>query len=157
MHKTTLSSLCCLVLLCGFFNASHGRASPGASVNASYKPCQALVKFKDSRNVPAISHAKVQQLYAGIVLVELDEQKVSGKDEPDSATDALIADLNARPDVDYAHPNFRMRFSQSIPNDPLYPLQWNLAAINAPQAWNTTVGSSDVVIAILDSGCVMTH
>ncbi len=44
-----------------------------------------------------------------------------------------------------------------VPNDTLYPTQWNLAKIGAPAAWDITTGSSDVVIAVLDSGIKYNH
>jgi hypothetical protein len=44
-----------------------------------------------------------------------------------------------------------------IPNDTYYASQWNLAKINAPQAWDITTGAAPVIVAILDSGCDLTH
>ena len=58
--------------------------------------------------------------------------------------------------------------SPSYPNDPLFPQQWNLhntgqnggtpgADIHAPEAWNITRCSPNVVIAIVDTGVDLTH
>jgi subtilisin family serine protease len=44
-----------------------------------------------------------------------------------------------------------------IPNDPLYSQEWYLPKIQAPSAWDTTTGSNNIVIAILDSGMESTH
>ncbi len=44
-----------------------------------------------------------------------------------------------------------------IPNDPLWTDQWNLRLINAPEGWEITTGSADVVIAVLDTGCDLAH
>ena len=44
-----------------------------------------------------------------------------------------------------------------IPNDSLFPYQWALQAINAPQAWTITTGSRDVVVGIMDSGLDLDH
>lgn len=38
-----------------------------------------------------------------------------------------------------------------LPNDPLYPRQWNFAPIQAPAAWELADGSG-VVVAVVDSG-----
>lgn len=38
------------------------------------------------------------------------------------------------------------------PNDPKFGDQWNLRKIKAPKGWHTTTGSTDTVIAIIDSG-----
>jgi subtilisin family serine protease len=43
------------------------------------------------------------------------------------------------------------------PNDPSYGSQWYLQTISAPAAWNITAGSTNVVVAILDSGVDYTH
>jgi len=44
-----------------------------------------------------------------------------------------------------------------IPNDSLFPEQWALQAINAPQAWTITTGSRDVIVGIMDSGLDFNH
>lgn len=43
------------------------------------------------------------------------------------------------------------------PTDPGYSSQWNLVKIGAPEAWDISMGSSDISIAIIDEGCDMTH
>lgn len=45
----------------------------------------------------------------------------------------------------------------ATPNDPDYSLEWHLAAIQAPGAWNYTVGSRTVPVAMIDSGVDGTH
>jgi len=50
-------------------------------------------------------------------------------------------------------------FARSIaePNDPYYPDQWALALVGAPCAWEHTIGSPDVTVAVVDSGVDMHH
>jgi hypothetical protein len=43
------------------------------------------------------------------------------------------------------------------PNDPLFRQQWHLARIGAPSAWDRTVGSASVVVALVDTGVDLTH
>lgn len=43
------------------------------------------------------------------------------------------------------------------PGDPLFSQQWYLTQIGAPQAWDKTTGSTDVVVAVLDTGFDMDH
>lgn len=45
----------------------------------------------------------------------------------------------------------------STSNDPYYPQQWALQKINAPEAWKTTTGSDDVIVAIAGVGIDVTH
>lgn len=39
----------------------------------------------------------------------------------------------------------------ATPNDPLFPRQWNLRAVQAPAAWDVTTGTG-VTVAVLDTG-----
>ncbi len=47
-------------------------------------------------------------------------------------------------------------FAQT-PSDPGFDEQWYLEVIRAPSAWETTTGSSSVVVAILDTGIDLVH
>lgn len=47
-------------------------------------------------------------------------------------------------------------FAQT-PNDPQYVEQWYLDAIHAPAAWDSTTGSSSVIVAVLDTGLDLNH
>ncbi len=80
---------------------------------------------------------------------------------------ALIDELNELPEIAYAEPNYKHEFDNT-PDDLLYPSMWQLdntgqtggrfdADIDAPEAWDTFTGSSQTVIAILDSGVDYTH
>lgn len=44
-----------------------------------------------------------------------------------------------------------------IPDDPLFGSQSTLSAINAEEAWDVTKGTSDVIVAVLDSGIDTAH
>src|SRR5450756_334998 len=44
-----------------------------------------------------------------------------------------------------------------VPNDASFASQWHLATIQAPSAWNSSVGSAAQPIAIVDSGIDATH
>jgi len=61
----------------------------------------------------------------------------------------------------YAEPNYIYK-TCSIPNDPYFDFQWGLNQsndndIDAPEAWDIEKGSSDIVIAIIDSGVDYNH
>src|SRR3990172_4849104 len=61
-----------------------------------------------------------------------------------------------QPGVLYAEPNYVVR-ALIEPNDPSYASQWNLRKIRAPEAWDLTTGSPDVVVAVIDTGIDYTH
>jgi len=44
-----------------------------------------------------------------------------------------------------------------VPDDPYFNEQWGMTKVQAPQAWDITHGSPDVIIAILDTGIDMNH
>jgi subtilisin family serine protease len=56
----------------------------------------------------------------------------------------------------YAEPAYLMETFVDA-NDPDYNSMYGLAAINAPEAWDTTTGTSTTRIAIIDSGMDMDH
>lgn len=81
--------------------------------------------------------------------------------------DAIKA-FNKRPEVLYAEPNYIVK-TQAIPNDSNFSSQWGLnntgqlsgakagADIDALQAWDLTTGSTNTVIAVIDSGVDYNH
>lgn len=68
-----------------------------------------------------------------------------------SETLQLAKLLAKRSDVRYAVPNRRF-YPSAVPNDEFYSFQWHYNAINLPQAWDITKGSSSTVIAVIDTG-----
>jgi thermitase len=58
--------------------------------------------------------------------------------------------------VRYVEPNAEFT-AQFIPNDPNWTLQWSPAKIEADYAWNTTTGSSSILVAVVDTGVDYTH
>ncbi len=70
---------------------------------------------------------------------------------------ALARKLAQDPDVLYAEPDLRM-VPLRIPNDTAYAQQWHyfeaVGGINLPAAWDRTVGSSNITVAVIDTGLV---
>jgi len=64
---------------------------------------------------------------------------------------ALVDALRARPDVLYAEPNLILR-PLLVPDDPFYGDQWHYPAVGLPAAWDVTIGSADIVVAVGDTG-----
>ncbi len=64
---------------------------------------------------------------------------------------AVAAALAKDPNVEYAEPDYVVRASLT-PNDTYYSLQWGPPKISAPAAWDVTTGSTEVTIAIIDTG-----
>ncbi len=85
----------------------------------------------------------------------------------ESQTMAAVAAMQADPNVEYAQPNFILGIART-PNDPGYPIQWHYfnngsgaglspGGIGLPDAWDTTIGSRSVVVAVIDTGILPAH
>lgn len=68
----------------------------------------------------------------------------------------VIKALRKRADVLYAEPNYIYQ-ATAVPTDPLYDNQWHYPLINLPAAWDLETGSSDVVVAVVDTGVLLNH
>ena len=67
-----------------------------------------------------------------------------------------IKKLRRRDDIAYAEPNY-IYTANMVPNDPYYNLQWHYPQINLPETWDITTGSSNVIVAVIDTGVVLSH
>ncbi len=150
----------------------HGTSSGGGLItippDAEIVPGELVVRFAPGLQGPSSSFARGQ---AGASLKqeipELDIE-VWGLPSADMATlqdniDALQGNAN----VLYAEPNYVVR-TTGIPSDPRFADLYGLhntgqtggiadADIDAPEAWNVTTGSRDVVVAVIDTGVDYTH
>lgn len=80
---------------------------------------------------------------------------------------AALEDLRRNPTVLYAEPNYLLRIA-ALPDDARFSEQYALhntgqtdgtpdADIDAPEAWDSTVGGSDVVVGVIDTGVDYRH
>lgn len=76
--------------------------------------------------------------------------------------------LETLPQVVYAEPDYLVKADEVVPNDPRFSEQWALknsgaggglagADVEATLAWDTTTGSPQVVVAVIDTGTDYTH
>ena len=75
---------------------------------------------------------------------------------PEGGEMALAERLNADPRVEYAEPNYIYR-ATLLPDDPRLNDQWAHERIKSPGAWDITTGSSQTIIAIIDTGIDRNH
>ena len=148
----------------------HVQASGREPSRARVVPGEFLVKFKPRASKSSIQsalfNASVKPVHAfrsvpGLQLV---------KGDGGAGEQHKMALLAAQADVEYVEPNFVVHVD-AVPNDPDYPKQWSLhnvgqlqgvtdqpgPDIEAQSAWDITTGSSDVVMAVIDTGIDYNH
>jgi len=114
----------------------------------------------------------------GVRVPELDRiYKLEVELEEGESLEDVVAAYNSDRDVEYAELNYIVSIC-ATPNDPLYPIQWALSNtgqmypesgkynsppgtddcdIDAPEAWDIHTGSSDVIVAVVDTGVDYNH
>jgi len=69
---------------------------------------------------------------------------------------AFVEEIRVVELATYMEPNMKVQ-AQFVPNDPYWGAQWGPQKIEADWAWNTTKGSSSVLVAVVDTGICYTH
>lgn len=119
-----------------------------------FVPGEVLVKFKPESRLgetvlPFAFQSQAVQHIEGIDVFRL-------KLRPGKSVATAVSEFRRHPMVAFAEPNYRVQAFQA-PDDPSFPSQWNLARINSVPGWNLTTGSSEVVIAVIDTGVALDH
>ncbi|MBA2378640.1 MAG: S8 family serine peptidase [Blastocatellia bacterium] len=128
-----------------------------AQKGSLYAPGELLVKFRPETS--AASQASSHKA-AGAEVVKTFSHlgwhvvKLEGRRSVESA----LRSYSSASYIEAAQPNYYYQLLNT-PNDPDFPLpgMYGLTKISAPAAWNLTTGSSDVVVAVIDSGIRLTH
>jgi subtilisin-like proprotein convertase family protein len=117
-------------------------------------------KFKD-KNEDGIDDRYQHILSGRLALIEL-----KGKKGLNLASRALLA-LQNHPLIEYAEYNY-LQYIDLTPNDPRFGELWGLhntgqpggtddADIDAPEAWDISTGSSEVIVGVIDTGIDYNH
>ena len=139
-------------------------AADGSDDRPAWEPGVVLVKWRDGTaalDAPALAAldlALVRHSPAGV-----DKLRLLAEETVDQAVIRLAKD----PRVVYAEPNHRIELT-ALPNDPRFSELWGLhntgqtggtadADIDAVEAWDISVGSRNVIVAVLDTGVDYTH
>ena len=80
----------------------------------------------------------------------------------------IVEQLNQRPEVEYAQPNWILRPFDTTPNDTLFGTQWHYfnngagagqspGGVGLPAAWDVQRGSPTVTVSVIDTGILPAH
>jgi subtilisin family serine protease/uncharacterized membrane protein len=115
---------------------------------------EALVRFR--RALPPSDRAAVAAQLNADRLAGVGRTGVLRVHSRSAGAASLVAALRRRGDVEFAEPNFIVR-AIATPNDPRLPELWGMPQIHAPDAWDISTGSTDVVVAVIDTGIDYSH
>lgn len=152
-----------VIFLCSNLVWSHevfaGKNKSKGKPEISYVPGRILVKFRGDES--GMAQVRAENLMAaigafdsmeipnlGVQILQLQE----GANAP-----ALVEILKSHPDVEFAELDQLVAPDEMIPDDPGFASEWHLTKIAAPDAWSTTTGLSNIVIAVCDTGVDSTH
>ncbi|HEY3108269.1 MAG TPA: S8 family serine peptidase [Chloroflexota bacterium] len=130
--------------------APNAGARAAAELAAEVRAGEVLVVLRPGARAAAVAGR------AGLAAADQIAPSVHRLRVPPGEERARAQALRADPGVAAAAPNY-LRRAQFVPNDRLYAQQWAPARIGAPSAWDVTVGTAGVAIAILDSGVDQDH
>ncbi|MBX3301176.1 MAG: S8 family serine peptidase [Nitrospira sp.] len=139
---------------------------------AHYVPGEVLVKFKDE-----VSRSGIASLSADVGAKEVKTLSLNAtvihqyKLDGALSVDEAVLKYRSNPAVEYAEPNY-LYWLKIIPNDTQFGSLWGLhnigqtvdgtagktdADIDAPEAWDISTGSPNVIVAVIDSGIAYDH
>ncbi len=140
--------------------------------SAHYVPGEVLVKFRDEASSAGITSLNVdigaKELRAlSMNAAMVHQYKLDGA----LSVDEAVLKYRSNPAVEYAEPNYLYSL-QAIPSDAQFGTLWGLhntgqsvngtagradADIDAPEAWDISTGSQNVIVAVIDSGIAYDH
>lgn len=141
-------------------NARRKRVAPASEIPVEIAtngeeivPGRILIRLK--RPLPRMLQMQLQE--CGVVLEGVLDGNVAIVNVPQVAPTDLIADCFRELDeVDFCEPDAVVH-TDFVPSDPRMSLQWHIAQIKAPQAWNVSTGFRNTIIAIIDTGVDPIH
>lgn len=111
-----------------------------------------IIKFKDSKSISTRSAelSSPEQLSSNDI--------VKSKVPEGKTLEQFIDEMKKQDNIEFAQPNYIYKLNATV-NDPqvLNNNQWHHDTINDFEAWDTTMGTSTVKVAVLDTGADLDH
>ena len=121
-----------------------------------YKPGELLVKFKEGITEKQI--ADLHKSLGSTVLRRIDRLRLERiKLKKGLSEQEAIKIYSSSNIVEIAERHALRYTNATTPNDEYFGEQWGLAKISAPDAWDFTTGSPEIIIAVIDTGVDYSH
>ncbi|MBI5739151.1 MAG: S8 family serine peptidase [Nitrospirae bacterium] len=134
--------------------------------SAEHVPGELLVKFRSDTGTSVME--RLHKAAGSVTKKDFSEIRVQRVQLPDHmSVEEAVEYYKKDPNVEYAEPNYIVNINTS-PDDSTFTALWGLhntgqsggtpdADIDAPEAWDITTGSPDVIIAVVDTGVAYDH
>lgn len=156
-----------IFILLSIFATIIAKAGEVRNFDKPHIPGQLIVKFKNQATLSILSTlgAEVKDTFHSNNAMLVEFSSINGA----LSTYSMAQNLAARDDVEYVEANTILSInSQEMPNDTHFSKLWGLhnlgrnggqndADIDAFEAWQINKGSKDVLVAIIDTGIVLSH
>ena len=141
---------------------------------APYKPGELLVRFAPKANRKIRTHQEKTQILnsLGGGSIKRSFKVVPGlstvKLPPGMTVKDALKTFNKAGGILYAQPNYQLKALSTFPDDSRFEELWGMhntgqtggmvdADIDAPEAWDLATGSSEIIVAVIDTGVDYTH
>lgn len=142
---------------CGMNPGVTGTTNGGNdTITGTAVPGEILVKFRSGVSASSINTMSAQ---LGMKQVRVNNAGIR-KMTTNGDAQALIAKLKQNPNVAYAEPNYTVKALGTLDrvvNDPDLAKQWAISKVGAAEAWDVTMGNSNTLLAIVDTGIDYNH
>lgn len=165
MKRSIVKSLVLLLAVSLFY--SYGFAADSKETGKpKYREGELLVKFKTG--VPSNEKDNLHRKHGSEKIKDFPSLRIQHiKLKKGLTVDQAIVLYQADNAVEYAEPNYEVK-ALNTPDDTYFDNLWGLhntgqtggtadADIDAPEAWDIATGSSDVVVAVIDTGVDYNH
>lgn len=147
---------CALIILTGLFSGRDFAAAADstdilsvlANSHRPFFPGELLVKYKKT-----VSPERAAALHRNLGISKVREGYDHGYQiiaVPPGREWEIAEAYGKMAEIEYAEPNYYSSL-HALPDDRLYPLQWNFPLINLPDAWDVSTGEG-VTVAVVDTG-----
>lgn len=156
------------------FSTILGCQAPNTTINNNYINDQKnfIIRFKDNININQINKLnndiglKAVKISDKLNMFEIntssqDYNNIKNKYENSGLINYIEADTKLKLFPYEVYKSDKSLSTKAVtavrPNDSFYGLEWNAASIEADKAWTLTTGSSNVTVAVIDSGVDPDH